>query len=88
MYTNIDTGKSLRIIGDCLQRRSHLFKNIPIEAIMQGLSIIMQNNLFRFGDTYWHQIDGTAMGTPPAPMYATIFFWIKEATFLPSTPNI
>ena len=53
---------------------------VPPAVLMDALRIIMMNNVFQFGDTYWLQKVGTVMGAPPAPPWATIFFCIhKEA---------
>ena len=49
---------------------------------MDTLRLLMTNNVFQFGDTYWLQKVGTAMGVPPAPPWATIFFGIHEETVL------
>jgi hypothetical protein len=56
MYTNIDTTHALKTLRK---------QGIP-KHVLAALSLIMRNNFFRFSDTYWHQLNGTAMGTPPA----------------------
>jgi hypothetical protein len=42
----------------------------------------MRNNVFTFGDVTYKQVRGTAMGTPPAPMWANLYMSINEDTFL------
>jgi hypothetical protein len=82
MYTNIDTDHALVKIAHFL-RTSPLCKDCPSGAIICGLEILMRNNVFKFGDTFWIQEQGTAMGTPPAPNYATLYFGIHELDIAP-----
>ena len=49
---------------------------------MDALTIIMRNNVFKFGDTYWCQLVGTAMGASPACDYVTIYFGIHKILLL------
>jgi hypothetical protein len=85
MYTNIDTDDALETIDKYL-RQTDACRTLDTDcdSIMAALKIIMRHNVFRFGDTYWLQLQGTAMGTPPAPMYATLYFAILEIQFCPS----
>ena len=82
MYTNIDTDHALEKIAHFL-RSSPLCRDCPSGAIICGLEILMRHNVFKFGDTFWIQKQGTAMGTPPAPNYATLYFGIHELDIAP-----
>ena len=64
MYTNIDTTSALNAISIFL-RSSNSYKHLPIDVILTGLELLMTNNVFQFGDCFFHQQTGTAMGTPP-----------------------
>lgn len=88
MYTNIQTHQALRAIAQYLQRNEFIYQDLPIEALISTLRIVVLNNVFTFGDTTWHQLSGTAMGTPPAPPYATVFYGIHADTFLDRFPNL
>jgi hypothetical protein len=53
-------------------------ETFPTNLSLQILEIIMTNNIFSFGETFWLQLTGTAMGTPMACSYATITFGQHE----------
>ena len=49
------------------------------------MKIVMTNNIFQFGDAYFLQLLGTAMGTSAACMWATIYFSVHESdTLIPT----
>ena len=81
MYTNVQTGLSINLIRRfALENEKHLA--VPPLVLMDALRLLMVNNVFQFGDTYWLQKVGTAMGAPPAPPWATIFFGIHKEEVL------
>jgi hypothetical protein len=82
MYTNINTDSALREIRLYLRRNPLLCSDIPVDALMSALTLVMKNNVIQFGDTHWQQLQGAAMGTPPAPPYATLFYAIFEDVLL------
>ena len=53
------------------------------DALITALKLMMLNNIFCFGDMTFKQLNGTAMGTPKAPPYTTIYYGIHEKNFLP-----
>jgi hypothetical protein len=76
LYTSIPTEKGLKIL-------SLICKDDEwCSAIVHGMSLILKYNYFEFGDTIWHQITGTAMGTPVAPTFASLYLAYFEETFL------
>ncbi|KZS06494.1 Uncharacterized protein APZ42_030036 [Daphnia magna] len=80
MYTNIDTPHALAVLPRLL--RNH-FTVTKVRLVLRAIEIIMTSNCFKFGDLYFQQLNGTAMGTPPAPAYATLYFGVHEQQSLP-----
>ena len=75
LYTNIDYEE-----GKDRQKRQN--KSIPTIIIKNLILIILKSNAFRFGNEYYRQIAGTAMGTSMAPNYANLFLDNFERTLL------
>ena len=86
MYTNIDTNIALELLDKYLSRYN--FGLVPHDVIMAVLTIIMRNNLFAFGNIFWLQLIGTAMGTLPVPDYASLLFAVKEDKLFTSLPQL
>ena len=83
MYTNIPTHTALNLIGNLTQYQRKHNNTYPQDAVRAGLRLIMTLNIFTFGDLTFKQLNGTAMGTPPAPPYATIYYGIHKEKFFP-----
>jgi hypothetical protein len=88
MYTNIDTAHAIPVI-ERFVRDNHQYATLhERNAAIEGLNLIMKNNVFQFGDTYWHQLNGTAMGVSPSCMYATIYFAAYEQQLIERYPEL
>ena len=79
MYNNIDTDHALEILKDFFENHS-ICRGFDWEPVYEALELIMRNNLFKFSDCFFLQLIGTAMGTPAAPVYAILYFAIREMT--------
>jgi hypothetical protein len=80
MYTNIDTNHALEVLEHFLAN-SPLCTGCPANAVITALDILMRQNVFKLGDTYWKQNSGTAMGTPPGANYAKLYYGTWEIEF-------
>jgi hypothetical protein len=83
MYTNIQTDPALECMGTYLRENQHRFEHYDAEVLIEALHLVFKNNFFKFSDTYWHQQSGTAMGTPPAPPWATCTYGLHEEHMIP-----
>ena len=81
MYTKIDTGHALRVLRwflEELKREGKFLEDFDIDMIIEAATIVMRWNIVEFGDVFLKQLIGTAMGTPAAVTWATIYFYWHE----------
>lgn len=74
MYTNIPAEPCLQSIAEYLHENFEEIRHVSHPALLDALRIVMTNNLFKFGDTYWIQNNGAAMGAPPCPPWSGMYF--------------
>ena len=70
-YPNISHQEGIFACEKALEQRK--VKSIPSSFLTKLISFILTRNTMRFLDKYYHQIKGTAMGTPMAVNYANLF---------------
>jgi len=79
MYTNIDVDTGLLAFQTLFSTYKDLIPpTLPTEMFLYTLETVMKNNVFTFGDTFWLQLKGIAMGTPAAPLYSITTFGMHE----------
>jgi hypothetical protein len=76
LYPSIPTDAGLRALRLALIK-AH-FCRADIDFVVDLAHLILTHNVMSFGNTYWLQINGTAMGSPMAVTYASIYLTILE----------
>ena len=84
LYTNIPHNEGIESCIYFLQKDKGN-NNIKANDIRKLLNIVLHNNCFDFNDQSYLQTMGTAMGSPMAPSYASLFMGRLEEQFLNST---
>jgi hypothetical protein len=82
LYTNIDTDMGLKLVEEFLA-----WQKVPMplaDLIMKLLSFVMHNSYLTYRGVIYRQINGTAMGTTAAPVYANIVVIMLERRVLES----
>jgi len=86
MYKNIDMDSGMRTFEKLFSEYENLIPiDFPNELFLNILRIVMENNVFKFGDTYWLQTQCTAIGTPAAPLYSILTYGYHENTTILNT---
>ena len=78
MYLNIDPKETIPVLEAYLREfgkeLGNEIREELIELIMELTKLVMENNEFQFGSTWWKQIVDTAMGTTCAFICEPVFF--------------
>ena len=81
LYPNIPIELGIHIVTTVL-KELHIFTDKHLEFLMDLLAFILNENYCTFSDVIYHQIKGTAMGTPTAVSYSNIFLYGIEKSML------
>ena len=82
-YTNMYMRHAILVITEWLKQPRHrLPRGFPLDAIIEAMTLITTNTIFEWGEMYFFQLLGTAMGTSSVCMWATIYFAVHESSGL------
>ena len=85
MYSNIDLDHAMPIMRQWFESYVPAPGEpalAPVDTIMAALELVMRWNIFAFGDSYYRQLIGTAMGTSCAVWFANLYFGSHEKSKL------
>jgi hypothetical protein len=76
LYTMLPQEVSIDVLTQFLLEHGYKkVKGIPIDAIRKLARLVLTENVFVYGDKYYKQIVGGAMGSPFTLTLANIFMW-------------
>ena len=76
LYTMLPQEESLDILTQFLIEHGYRkVKGIPIDAIRKLARLVLTENAFIYGNEYYKQIIGGAMGSPFTLTLANVFMW-------------
>ena len=79
LYGSIPHTLGLEAIRFWLNKHPESINNrFSHDFVIQGIKLILENNIFQFNDKYYQQTKGTAMGTKIGPTYATLVMGYLE----------
>ena len=82
LYTNISHELGVNAIEYWVMKYPSVTK-FPLSFITKGILLILKNNTFQFNGKHYQQVNGTAMGTKVAPVYATLTLgYLEEKLFM------
>lgn len=85
LYTNIPHDLGLSALDHYLKSRD--VDEPPSSFLWDLAHIVLNMNYFKYENSFYHQVKGTAMGSPFAPNYANLFMGKFEEDFVYSSKN-
>ena len=70
LYTNVPVYEAINVCTDLLFSGKYGIPPVDLDTFKQLLKISSHNVLMLTCDGYYQQVDGLAMGSPPAPLLA------------------
>ena len=83
LYPNIPHDGGLEALKVALDGRED--KSVSTETLLDLAECVLKNNIFEHNNTYFKQLQGTAIGTKMAPSYAILFMSYIENQILESS---
>ena len=84
LYTNIPHEDGLDACRFFLASNTCTSHQLPVDSILSLIRFVLENNYFKFNNDNYLQKMGTAMGSPMAPAYASLFMGKLEQDFIQS----
>lgn len=85
LYTSIPHCDIKSVVFTTLDSRQDQIP--PTHFLMDQLDLILDKNYFRFGDQFFYQIKGVAMGSAVAPSVANLFMGLLGKEFILNADN-
>ena len=86
LFTNIPLEETITIAVDTLFKDKETVNKLTKDEFKTLLDLATKESWFLFGDTYYNQIDGVAMGNPLGPTMANLFMCHFEKLWLHDCP--
>lgn len=79
LYPSIPLEEGIKTVLDFIST-DIIFHDLAIPSALEpALRLVLQHNYVEFDGKYYHQVTGTAMGTPVAVCFASLFVAAREA---------
>ena len=84
LYTNIPHEEGTKACREFLLKHHSPSRTNELCSLIE---FILKNNYFQFHDRFYHQINGTAMGTKMAPSFANLFMASLDQPLFEASPK-
>ena len=88
LFTKVPIDDALQAISSLLTNDNTLEERtcIPANEICSLIELCLRTTYFQFGEIFYEQVDGAAMGSPLSPIVANLYMEVFESRALTSAP--